>query len=46
MTAEAVVTEARTDKPITTLACTARRDDGTEVLRGTCLVYTMVPEVG
>ena len=45
MTAEAVVVEARTDKPITTLACTARRDDGTEVLRGTCLVYTMVPGV-
>ena len=45
VTAEAVVVEARTDKPITTLACTARRDDGTEVLRGTCLVYTMQHEV-
>ena len=42
VTAEAVVVEARTDKPITTLACTARRGDGTEVLRGTCLVYTML----
>ena len=28
------------DKPITTLRCVARRDDGTEVLRGTCVVYT------
>ena len=44
VTAEAVVTEARVDKPITTLACTARRDDGTEVLRGSCLVYTMLRE--
>ena len=46
ITAEAEVTEARADKPITRLACVARRDDGTEVLRGTCLVYTMVPDVG
>ena len=44
VTAEAVVVEARGDKPITTLACTARRDDGTEVLRGTCVVYTMLRE--
>lgn len=39
--AEVEVTEARSDKPITRLACVARRADGTEVLRGTCLVYTM-----
>ncbi|MFL5674014.1 MAG: MaoC family dehydratase [Chloroflexota bacterium] len=43
VTAEAIVTTARADKPITTLACTARRNDGTEVLRGTCVVYTMRP---
>ena len=43
ITAEAEVVEARTDKPITTLRCTARRSDGTEVLRGTCVVYTMLP---
>ena len=44
VTAEAEVLEARADKPITRLSCTARREDGTEVLRGTCLVYTMQPE--
>jgi acyl dehydratase len=43
VTAEAVVIEAREDKPITRLRCVARRDDGTEVLRGECLVYTMLP---
>jgi acyl dehydratase len=43
VTAEATVIEARSDKPITRLRCTARRADGTEVLRGECLVYTMVP---
>ena len=43
VTAEAKVIEARTDKPITRLRCVARRADGTEVLRGECLVYTMVP---
>ncbi len=43
VTAEAEVIEARTDKPITTLRCVARRDDGTEVLTGTCVVYTMLP---
>ncbi len=41
VTAEAEVTEVRADKPITRLRCVARRDDGTEVLRGECLVYTM-----
>ena len=41
VTAEAEVIEARSDKPITRLRCMARRGDGTEVLRGECLVYTM-----
>ncbi len=44
VTAEAVVIEARGDKPITRLGCVARRADGTEVLRGECLVYTMQPD--
>ena len=44
VTAEAEVIEARADKPITRLRCVARRDDGTEVLRGECLVYTMRPD--
>jgi acyl dehydratase len=43
VTAEAEVLDARTDKPITTLRCVARRSDGTEVLTGTCVVYTMIP---
>jgi acyl dehydratase len=43
VTAEAEVIVARTDKPITTLRCVARREDGTEVLRGECVVYTMIP---
>jgi len=46
VTAEAEVLEARADKPITRLRCVARRDDGTEVLRGECLVYTMIPDEG
>jgi acyl dehydratase len=44
VTAEAEVLEARTDKPITKLRCVARRQDGIEVLRGECLVYTMIPD--
>jgi acyl dehydratase len=44
VTAEAEVIEARSDKPITRLRCVARREDGTEVLRGECLIYTMVPD--
>ena len=44
VTAEAVVIEARADKPITRLRCVARRRDGVEVLRGECLVYTMLPD--
>ena len=43
VTAEAEVIDARADKPITTLRCVARRADGTEVLRGTCVVYTFLP---
>lgn len=43
VTAEAEVIEARADKPITRLRCVARRDDGTEVLRGECLVFTILP---
>lgn len=46
VTAEAEVIEARSDKPITRLRCVARRDDGTEVLSGECLVYTMRPGPG
>ena len=43
VTADAVV-DARRDKPITRLRCVARRADGTEVLRGECVVYTFQPE--
>jgi 3-hydroxybutyryl-CoA dehydratase len=43
VTAQAEVVEVRPDKPIIRLRCVARRDDGTEVLRGECLVYTMRP---
>jgi acyl dehydratase len=46
VTASAEVIEARADKPITRLRCVARRQDGTEVLRGECLVYTMLPDPG
>jgi acyl dehydratase len=44
VTAEAEVIAARADKPITRLRCVARTADGTEVLRGECLVYTMLPD--
>ena len=44
VTATAEVIDARDDKPITRLRCVARRQDGTEVLRGECLVYTMLPD--
>jgi acyl dehydratase len=44
VTAEAEVIEARQDKPITRIRCVARRDDGTVVLTGECVVYTLVPE--
>jgi acyl dehydratase len=46
VTAEAEVLEARADKPVTRLRCVARRDDGTEVLLGECVVYTMLPGSG
>ena len=46
VTAEAEVIEARADKPITRLRCVARRQDGVEVLRGECVVYTMLPHDG
>jgi acyl dehydratase len=35
------VTEVRTDKPITKLHTTVTRDDGTVVLRGSAVCYTM-----
>jgi acyl dehydratase len=44
VTAEVEVLEARADKPITRLCCVARLADGTEVLRGECVVFTMLPE--
>ena len=44
VTATAEVIEARSDKPITRLRCVARRDDGTVVLRGECVVYTMLAD--
>lgn len=44
VTAEAEVIEARADKPITRLRCVARNQEGTEVLRGECVVYTMLSE--
>jgi acyl dehydratase len=44
VTAEVEVLEARPDKPITRLLCVARRDDGTEVLRGESVVYTARPK--
>jgi acyl dehydratase len=43
VTAEVEVIEARADKPITKLRCSAKREDGVEVLRGECVVYTMQP---
>jgi acyl dehydratase len=44
ITAEAVVVEAREDKPVTRLDCVVRNQDGVEVLKGTCVVYTVLPE--
>ena len=43
VTAEVEVIEARADKPVTRLRCTARLADGTEVLRGESVVYTLQP---
>ena len=42
--AEVTVIESRADKPITRLHCVARRADGTEVLRGESVVYTVQPD--
>jgi acyl dehydratase len=44
VTAEITVLESRADKPVTRLACVARREDGTEVLRGESVVYTVRPD--
>ena len=43
VTAEVEVVEARADKPVTTLRCRAWLADGTEVLRGESVVYTLLP---
>jgi acyl dehydratase len=43
VTAEVEVIEARPDKPVTRLRCRAWLADGTEVLRGESVVYTMIP---
>jgi acyl dehydratase len=40
------VLEVREDKPITRLKTTVTRDDGTVVLEGTALCYTMFPAPG
>ena len=41
ITGEVEVLEAREDKPITKLRTTVTRDDGTLVLEGTAVCYTM-----
>ena len=43
VTAQVEVIDARPHKPITRLLCVARRQDGTEVLRGESVVYTARP---
>ena len=43
VTAEVEVIEARVDKPVTRLRCRAWLADGTEVLRGESVVYTLLP---
>jgi acyl dehydratase len=43
VTAEVEVLEARADKPVTRLRCRAWLADGTEVLRGESVVYTLIP---
>jgi acyl dehydratase len=42
VTAEVEVVASRPDKPVTSLRCVAQRGDGTEVLRGTSIVYTLL----
>jgi acyl dehydratase len=44
VTAEVEVVAARADKPVTTLRCRAWLADGTEVLHGESVVYTLLPE--
>ena len=41
ITGSVEVTEVREDKPITKLVTTVRRDDGTLVLEGTAMCYTI-----
>ncbi|MEJ2539215.1 MAG: MaoC family dehydratase [Gemmatimonadota bacterium] len=43
ITGEVEVLEVRTDKPITRLRTTVTRDDGTVVIEGTALCYTLRP---
>lgn len=43
ITGEVEVLEVRADKPITRLRTSVTRDDGTTVLEGTALCYTMIP---
>jgi len=43
VTAEVEVIAARSDKPVTRLRCRAWLADGTEVLRGESVVYTVLP---
>jgi acyl dehydratase len=43
VTAEVEVIEARADKPVTRLRCRAWLADGTEVLDGESVVYTLLP---
>jgi acyl dehydratase len=46
ITGRVEVTSARTDKPITELKTTVTRDDGTVVLDGTAVCYTMEMTTG
>jgi acyl dehydratase len=46
VTAEVEVLESRGDKPVTRLRCRAWLADGTEVLRGESVVYTLLPTGG
>ena len=46
ITGRVEVTAVRTDKPITELRTTVTRDDGTVVLDGTAVCYTMAMTIG
>jgi hypothetical protein len=46
ITGRVEILEARTDKPITKLRTTVVRDDGTVVLQGTAVCYTMMITAG